>query len=156
MESDRLDQKEEGSSAAQGESAKTEAGGNKESSQGEGNKRIPPIMVGPRCGARTRSGGSCRAPAANGKARCRMHGGSKGSGAPKQNLNALKHGAYAASFKNEELETARLTNASLILMCSFIARDKPEKTKPKARRPKRKKGQKRRAKRLHGWWAMGR
>jgi uncharacterized protein YjcR len=29
-----------------------------------------------------------------GKKRCRMHGGATGSGAPKGNQNALKHGAY--------------------------------------------------------------
>lgn len=48
----------------------------------------------PRCGAKTRSGKPCRAPAVKGKARCRMHGGAKGSGAPKGNQNALKHGLY--------------------------------------------------------------
>ncbi|MCZ8370911.1 MAG: HGGxSTG domain-containing protein [Porphyrobacter sp.] len=47
-----------------------------------------------RCGAKTRSGEPCRAPAVQGKARCRMHGGAKGSGAPKGNSNALKHGLY--------------------------------------------------------------
>ena len=30
----------------------------------------------------------------NGKRRCRMHGGAEGSGAPKGNKNALKHGLY--------------------------------------------------------------
>jgi hypothetical protein len=29
----------------------------------------------PRCGARTRAGGSCQAPVVRGKSRCRMHGG---------------------------------------------------------------------------------
>jgi hypothetical protein len=49
---------------------------------------------GPRCGARTRNGNSCRAPAMpNG--RCRMHGGLS-PGAPKGNKNALKHGRYTA------------------------------------------------------------
>lgn len=33
-----------------------------------------------------------RSPAVNGKKRCRMHGGAEGSGAPKGNQNALKHG----------------------------------------------------------------
>jgi hypothetical protein len=48
----------------------------------------------PRCGAKTRQGGSCQAPAMpNG--RCRMHGG-KSTGAPKGNQNALKHGRYTA------------------------------------------------------------
>ncbi|WP_420897432.1 HGGxSTG domain-containing protein [Altericroceibacterium xinjiangense] len=45
-----------------------------------------------RCGARTRSGEPCRSPSIAGAARCRMHGG-KGSGAPLNNRNALKHGA---------------------------------------------------------------
>ena len=30
----------------------------------------------------------------SGKKRCRMHGGAQGSGAPKGNRNALKHGTY--------------------------------------------------------------
>jgi len=47
-----------------------------------------------RCGAKTRKGTPCRAPAVTGKARCRMHGGAKGSGAPRGNQNALKHGLY--------------------------------------------------------------
>ncbi len=33
-------------------------------------------------------------PAVKGKKRCRMHGGAPGSGAPKGNKNALKHGHY--------------------------------------------------------------
>ncbi|MFZ2080570.1 MAG: HGGxSTG domain-containing protein [Xanthobacteraceae bacterium] len=33
-----------------------------------------PMLASPRCGARTRSGKPCRAPAVNGKKRCRMHG----------------------------------------------------------------------------------
>ena len=47
-----------------------------------------------RCGAQTRKGTPCQAPAVSGKARCRMHGGAKGSGAPVGNTNALKHGMY--------------------------------------------------------------
>ena len=53
-----------------------------------------PMLASPRCGARTRTGASCRSPAVKGKRRCRMHGGAKGSGAPKGNQNALKHGTY--------------------------------------------------------------
>ena len=33
-------------------------------------------------------------PAVRGKKRCRMHGGALGSGAPKGNRNAVKHGFY--------------------------------------------------------------
>jgi glucans biosynthesis protein len=39
-----------------------------------------PLRNAPRCGARTRSGQSCRSPAVKGRARCRMHGGAKGTG----------------------------------------------------------------------------
>jgi glucans biosynthesis protein len=53
-----------------------------------------PMLSSPRCGARTRSGAPCRSPAVGGKKRCRMHGGAEGSGAPRGNQNALKHGAY--------------------------------------------------------------
>lgn len=48
----------------------------------------------PRCGAKTRRGTACQAPAVRDKKRCRMHGGAKGSGAPVGNQNALKHGMY--------------------------------------------------------------
>jgi len=51
---------------------------------------LPPIMRGPRCGAKTRSGKPCQSPAANGYRRCRMHGGAPGSGAPKGNSNAVR------------------------------------------------------------------
>lgn len=55
----------------------------------------PPAMhQSPRCCARTRGGGSCRAPAVAGKSRCRMHGGANGSGAPIGNRNALRTGFY--------------------------------------------------------------
>ncbi|QOZ28409.1 hypothetical protein XH93_36010 [Bradyrhizobium sp. CCBAU 51753] len=52
------------------------------------------MLASLRCGAKTRSGGACRAPAVHGKARCRMHGGAEGSGAPRGNRNARKHGLY--------------------------------------------------------------
>lgn len=53
-----------------------------------------PMRASPRCGAKTRKGTPCQAPAVAGKTRCRMHGGAVGSGAPKGNQNALKHGMY--------------------------------------------------------------
>ena len=53
-----------------------------------------PMLASLRCGARTRTGGSCRSPAVGGKKRCRMHGGAAGSGAPRGNQNALKHGLF--------------------------------------------------------------
>ncbi|WP_461334466.1 HGGxSTG domain-containing protein [Bradyrhizobium embrapense] len=53
-----------------------------------------PMRASPRCGAKTRSSGACRAPAVRGKTRCRMHGGAKGSSAPRANRNARKHGLF--------------------------------------------------------------
>ena len=53
-----------------------------------------PMLASRRCGAKTRSGGACRAPAVHGKKRCRMHGGAPGSGAPRANRNARKHGLF--------------------------------------------------------------
>ena len=48
-----------------------------------------------RCGARTRTGRECQSPAVNGKARCRMHGGARGSGGPRGDRNGnFKHGLY--------------------------------------------------------------
>jgi hypothetical protein len=57
------------------------------------------MRTSPRCGAKTRKGTACQAPAVAGKKRCRMHGGAKGSGAPKGNQNALKHGLYTGEAK---------------------------------------------------------
>ena len=55
---------------------------------------IGPMISSPRCGAKTRSGKPCASPAVHGKKRCRMHGGAAGSGAPKGNHNAMKHGFF--------------------------------------------------------------
>ena len=53
------------------------------------------------CGAKTRKGGSCQAPAReNGK--CRLHGGAT----PKGSQNAIKHGIYSSHFTEEEQEIA--------------------------------------------------
>jgi hypothetical protein len=53
-----------------------------------------PMLTSPRCGAKTRTGETCRAPAVRGKRRCRMHGGAKETGAPRGNRNARKHGLF--------------------------------------------------------------
>ena len=52
------------------------------------------MLSSPRCGAKTRSGAACKSPAVSGKKRCRMHGGAFGSGAPRGNQNAFKHGRF--------------------------------------------------------------
>lgn len=68
-------------------------------------RNVGPMISAPRCGARTRKGTACAAPAIAGAARCRMHGG-KGSGAPRDNTNARKHGAYDRDMR-EKRETLR-------------------------------------------------
>jgi hypothetical protein len=57
----------------------------------------PQLRSAARCGAKTRSGRACQSPAVAGRARCRMHGGAKGSGGPKGRRNGnYKHGRYTA------------------------------------------------------------
>jgi hypothetical protein len=53
-----------------------------------------PMLASPRYGAKTRTGDACRSPAVSGRKRCRMHGGARGSGAPRANQNARKHGLF--------------------------------------------------------------
>ena len=57
-------------------------------------RNTAPMLASPRCGAKTRRGGACRSPAVHGRQRCRMHGGAPGSGAPRANRNARKHGLF--------------------------------------------------------------
>ncbi|MDF2529555.1 MAG: hypothetical protein K0Q57_435 [Gammaproteobacteria bacterium] len=59
------------------------------------------------CGAKTRNGTSCLAPSTK-KGRCRLHGGAKGSGAPKGNKNALKQGLYTKDIKLQHLNSRHL------------------------------------------------
>ena len=68
---------------------------------------IDAMHAAPRCGARTRRGTPCKAPAmANG--RCRMHGGPS-PGAPLGNRHAWKHGAYTREAIAQRREVAELT-----------------------------------------------
>ena len=75
-----------------------------------------PMTSSPRCGARTRRGTPCQAPAVAGKRRCRMHGGAKGSGAPVGNKNALKLGLHTQEAIVERREIARLIRESEALL----------------------------------------
>lgn len=74
---------------------------------GSHTRNVIPMQVARRCGARTRSGKPCAAPAVAGAARCRMHGG-KGSGAPKGNQNARTHGLY-----DQVMQERRLVHSGL-------------------------------------------
>ena len=69
-----------------------------------------------RCGAKTRSGAPCRAPAVRGKNRCRMHGGAPGAGAPRGNRNALTHGPSTREAIEERRQPRALPRQSRRLM----------------------------------------
>ncbi len=61
----------------------------------------PDLHLAPRCGAHTRAGCPCRAPAIRGKLRCRMHGGRSTGPRTPEGLARLRtartiHGAYSA------------------------------------------------------------
>ncbi len=60
-----------------------------------------PMHCAPRCGARTRRGTPCQAPAIKGKARCRMHGG-KSTGRP------LTHGRHTKAAIEKKREWRRI------------------------------------------------
>ncbi len=75
-----------------------------------------PMLSSPRCGAKTRSGKPCNSPAVTGKTRCRMHGGAPGSGAPRGNKNALKHGRYTREAIQERREVQNLLKQSRALL----------------------------------------
>jgi uncharacterized protein YjcR len=78
-----------------------------------------PMLSSPRCGAKTRSGRACKSPSVHGKKRCRMHGGALGSGAPRGNKNALKHGRYtreAIAERESIRELVRQARKQLLLI----------------------------------------
>ncbi|SFI01786.1 HGGxSTG domain-containing protein [Bradyrhizobium sp. Gha] len=75
-----------------------------------------PMQESPRCGAQTRNGETCRAPALRGKARCRMHGGAWGSGAPDGNGNAIKHGYYTGEAMSERRQIRDLLSETQKLL----------------------------------------
>ena len=82
-------------------------------------RNTAPMLDSPRCGARTRAGTPCRSPAIRGKRRCRMHGGARGSGAPKGNQNALKHGTYTEAALRQRAEMRLLVEESEELLRSL-------------------------------------
>ena len=79
-----------------------------------------PMLASPRCGAKPRAGHPCRAPAANGKNRCRLHGGARGSGAPAGNRNALKHGFYTKEATDQRRALRRLMRDAKRVMGGLV------------------------------------
>lgn len=82
---------------------------------------VRPDLAAIPCGARTRAGGACRAPAVRGKARCRMHGGALGSGAPRGNHNARKHGYWSAGAHAARRRVAVLIEIGTRLLADLAA-----------------------------------
>lgn len=79
-------------------------------------RKVIPLFQAPRCGAKARAGAPCQSPAVRGKRRCRMHGGSSGSGAPKGERNGrYRHGRFTC----EALEERRKTRALMAQMQAF-------------------------------------
>ena len=74
------------------------------------------MWTSPRCGAETRRGTTCRAPAVHGKSRCRMHGGARKSGAPKGNQNARTHGAFTGDAVAERRQVREVLDDALKLL----------------------------------------
>ena len=73
-------------------------------------RRLANLAKARRCGARTRAGHPCRQAAVTGRARCRMHGGAKGSGGPRGDRNGnFKHGLWT----RESLATRRAVRAKV-------------------------------------------
>jgi uncharacterized protein YjcR len=78
-----------------------------------------PMLAIPRWGAKTRSDKPCQSPAVRGKKRCRMHGGAAGSGTPKHNQNALKHGLFTRGAIEERKQIQALVGQSRKLLQDF-------------------------------------
>ncbi len=81
----------------------------------------------PRCGARTRAGGSCAGPAVRGRARCRLHGGrSTGPKTPdgKARASHRKHGGYDARMAELFAEARRLRAEAAALVARHAERQR--------------------------------
>jgi len=79
-------------------------------------RNTTPMRASPRCGARTRDGDACRAPAADGKSRCRMHGGALRTGAPRGNRNARKHGLFTRETISEQRQVRMMLDEARKLL----------------------------------------
>jgi len=80
-------------------------------------RRLANMANAPRCGARTRAGHPCRQAAVTGRARCRMHGGAKGSDGPRGQRNGnYRHGLWI----RKRLEERRKLLAEIRQIRAFL------------------------------------
>jgi hypothetical protein len=84
------------------------------------------LEVSALCGAKLRGGGACLAAVANGRSRCRLHGGAPGSGAPVGNGNAWKHGHYSADAVAERRRLGALVRMARKALAELKPRQFPE------------------------------
>ena len=77
--------------------------------------KVYPMHAAPRCGAKTRRGTPCKAPAMRGRKRCRMHGGPS-PGAPRGNRHNWRHGRYSREAIERRREVAELIREMRSLM----------------------------------------
>jgi hypothetical protein len=89
----------------------------------------PNLALVPRCGARTRAGCACRAPAIHGKLRCRMHGGR--STGPRTSEGRARiaaartiHGKYCAETRASNRHHVTFLRRSPVRMFAVIHRDR--------------------------------
>ena len=81
----------------------------------------PNLNLAPRCGARTRSGCPCRAPAIQGKLRCRMHGGRSTGPRTEAGLARLRaarttHGAFGAAERARDRHSLTVLRRARVLV----------------------------------------
>jgi hypothetical protein len=86
--------------------------------------RNPNLLRAPRCGARTRAGCPCQAPAIRGRARCRMHGGRSTGPRTPEGLARLRaarttHGDHGAEALLDALHASVMTRRIRVL-CAAI------------------------------------
>jgi hypothetical protein len=85
----------------------------------------PNLLAARRCGARTRAGCPCQAPAIRGKLRCRMHGGRSTGPRTPEGLARLRaarmvHGNYSAAARAERRFVRTLTTR-IRLLCAAVS-----------------------------------
>ena len=89
----------------------------------------PDLHLSPRCGARTRAGCPCRAPAIHGKRRCRMHGGRSTGPRTEEGRARLAaahttHGGYDAAHRAFNRHHVSFLRRSPVRMFAVIHRDR--------------------------------
>lgn len=89
--------------------------------QADVERRLSNLAKARRCGARTRAGHPCKQAAVRGRARCRMHGGAKGSGGPRGDRNGnFKHGLWT----RENVATRQIMRESVREIRALLAASK--------------------------------